>query len=199
MKKSLVISTAFTALLGVFVWFSFFQSKAVANKPVPQNLYGQITPFKLPDVPLQTQHQDKSDWLALSDKPLFITTGFTNCPHVCPMTMAFYQQLKGSVGDKANLALITIDPNNDTQEVLNEYLSRYGENFIGIRVDEQQHLDQILLSLKQSYTLSKHSEYLEHQSYIYLLHPKLEGLLVYTDSSPDPKQISNDLETLGNL
>jgi len=115
------------------------------------------------------------------------------------MTMAFYQQLRGSVGLRANLALITIDPSNDTQEVLNEYLSRYGDNFIGIRVNEQEHLDQILLSLKQSYTLSKQSEYLEHQSYIYLLHPKLDGLLVYTDSSPDPKKISDDLERLEQL
>ena len=61
--------------------------------------------------------------------------GFTHCPDVCPMTLnklnIISEQLKE---DENNLKIffISIDPERDTPEVMRDYLSSFGNKFIGI-------------------------------------------------------------------
>jgi cytochrome oxidase Cu insertion factor (SCO1/SenC/PrrC family) len=193
MQKSITISLLLSIATALLTWLVFFQSQAIANRALPTDLYGHITPFQLPDVALQTQHTDRTDWLELADKPLFITTGFTSCHDICPMTMAFYQRLSKSVGETATLAFLTIDPKTDTPTQLKDYLAGFGSEFVGVRIEDPNQLNNTLQALKQSFTLSKSSEFLEHQGYIYLMHPKVDGLLVYTDAQPDPIKIRTDL------
>lgn len=198
MQKPITISLVITLFAAVVAWMIFFQSKAIANKSLPADLYGSIAPFELPDVPLQTQYTSNTDWMKLANKPLFITTGFTSCTNTCPMTMALYQRLSKSVGTEANLAFLTVDPITDTTEQLGNYLATFGNEFIGVRIGDQHQLNTTLQALKQSFTLSRKSEFIEHQGYIYLMHPKVDGLLVYTDASPDPMKIRKDLLKLAH-
>lgn len=193
MQKPITISLLITIFVAIVTWIVFFQSKAIANKSLPSDLYGTLTPFELPDYPLQTHQDINTDWMHLADKPLFITTGFTSCTHMCPMTMALYQRISKSVGTDANLAFLTVDPITDTPAQLSKYLANYGPEFIGVRIQDQHQLNSTLQALKQSFTLTKKSEFIEHQGYIYLMHPKVDGLLVYTDNSPDPMKIREDL------
>ncbi|GLQ32645.1 SCO family protein [Litoribrevibacter albus] len=193
MQKPITISLLVTIAAVLATWFMLFQSKAIANKSLPSDLYGHITPFHLPDANLATQAHHNTNWMDLANKPLFITTGFTSCTNSCPMTMSFYQRLSKSVGNEATLAFLTIDPDKDTPEHLANYLSQFGPDFVGVQIANKKQLTDTLQALKQSFTLSQLSELLEHQSYVYLMHPKVEGLLVYTDASPDPMKIREDL------
>lgn len=75
----------------------------------------------------------------LRGKPTLIFFGFTNCPDVCPTTMADFKQAKdalGADGGRVNFVLISVDPERDTPEALARYLGNFDPAFIGLQGDE---------------------------------------------------------------
>lgn len=68
--------------------------------------------------------------------------GFTNCPDICPLTMAelrqFYAGLDFSVDVKPQVFLVTVDPGQDDPESMAAYLANYSEEFIGLSGDPEQ-------------------------------------------------------------
>lgn len=66
--------------------------------------------------------------------------GFTYCPDVCPMTLSVIRQaLQRLEDDKAERivpVLISVDPERDTLERLDEYVGSFGDAFIGVRPSE---------------------------------------------------------------
>ena len=67
--------------------------------------------------------------------------GYTQCPDVCPTTMAELAQIRtqlGADGDRLQTVFVTIDPERDTPEVLKAYLANFGPNVVGLRGDAEQ-------------------------------------------------------------
>ena len=68
--------------------------------------------------------------------------GFTNCPDICPITMAelgqFYAGLDFSEDEKPRVILVTVDPGEDNPESMAAYLENYSEEFIGLSGDPKQ-------------------------------------------------------------
>jgi protein SCO1 len=61
--------------------------------------------------------------------------GYTNCPDICPTTLADWQRVKSALGTAAlfvNFVFVTIDPENDTPEVIERYLAKFDTSFIGL-------------------------------------------------------------------
>jgi protein SCO1 len=68
---------------------------------------------------------------------LAVYFGYTNCPDLCPTTMADLRVVKEELGDKAkdlDVALVTVDPARDTPEVLTGYLASFFDEFPDMRV-----------------------------------------------------------------
>lgn len=68
-------------------------------------------------------------------KPHLIFFGFTHCPDVCPTTLYETSQwLKalGPDGDKLGAYFVTVDPERDTPEILNDYLAAFDPRITGI-------------------------------------------------------------------
>ena len=62
--------------------------------------------------------------------------GYTQCPDVCPTTMAELAQVKkalGADGDKLQGVFITIDPERDTPEILKSYMASFDPSFVALR------------------------------------------------------------------
>lgn len=62
--------------------------------------------------------------------------GYTQCPDVCPTSMAELASLKRSLGaDSAKLQaiFITVDPERDTPEVLKAYMTNFDPSFLALR------------------------------------------------------------------
>ncbi|MES3014872.1 MAG: SCO family protein [Pseudomonadota bacterium] len=62
--------------------------------------------------------------------------GYTQCPDVCPTTMAELAQVKkslGADGDKLQAVFITIDPERDTPEILKSYMASFDPAFVALR------------------------------------------------------------------
>jgi protein SCO1/2 len=67
--------------------------------------------------------------------------GFTQCPDVCPSTLAELAQIRqslGPAGDKLQAVFVTVDPERDTPELLKAYVSNFDASFVGLRGDLEQ-------------------------------------------------------------
>jgi protein SCO1/2 len=60
--------------------------------------------------------------------------GFTNCPDVCPVTLATLAQVQHSAPlPGSRIVFVTIDPQRDSAAVLRVYLDEFSRRFIGAR------------------------------------------------------------------
>jgi protein SCO1/2 len=67
--------------------------------------------------------------------------GFTQCPDVCPTTLAEIAQAKqllGADGAKVQGIFITVDPERDTPQVLKAYVANFGPDFVALRGTPEQ-------------------------------------------------------------
>lgn len=74
-------------------------------------------------------------------KVLFVFFGFTQCPDVCPTTMAELAEVRrrlGPDGDRVQGIFISIDPARDTPQVLKGYLQAMDPSFVGLTGSTEQ-------------------------------------------------------------
>ena len=67
--------------------------------------------------------------------------GFTQCPDVCPTTLAELAEAKkllGADGDKLQGIFVTVDPERDTPEVLKAYMANFDPSFVALRGTPEQ-------------------------------------------------------------
>ncbi len=61
--------------------------------------------------------------------------GYTYCPDVCPITLANMKQVVTELGadaQRVQVVFVTMDPDRDTPERIQEYASRFYPTFVGI-------------------------------------------------------------------
>jgi len=69
-------------------------------------------------------------------KAVLVFFGFTQCPDVCPTTLAKLREVKqalGKDGDRVQVIFITVDPERDTPELLKAYTAAFDPAFLGLR------------------------------------------------------------------
>ena len=67
--------------------------------------------------------------------------GYTQCPDVCPTTMAELAQVKkslGADGERVQGLFVTVDPQRDTPEVLKAYMGGFDPTFVALRGTPEQ-------------------------------------------------------------
>jgi protein SCO1/2 len=63
---------------------------------------------------------------------LVVYFGYTNCPDLCPTTLALVRAARRELDGNANridVAMVTVDPERDTPDVMNGYLSSFTDRF----------------------------------------------------------------------
>lgn len=63
---------------------------------------------------------------------LVVYFGYTNCPDLCPTTLYAVRTARRRIGDlgaKVDLAMVTVDPERDTAQVLPMYLSSFADRY----------------------------------------------------------------------
>ena len=74
-------------------------------------------------------------------KVVVVFFGYTQCPDVCPTTMAELSQVRLALGaDAARMQgiFVTLDPERDTGPVLKAYIDTFNAGFIGLRGNAEQ-------------------------------------------------------------
>lgn len=88
-----------------------------------------------------TDHAGKLRTLAdFKGKVVVIFFGFTQCPDVCPTTlaeMAKVVQDLGADGDKVQVLFVSVDPERDTQALLKQYVTAFNPSFLGLVGDAE--------------------------------------------------------------
>ena len=75
----------------------------------------------------------------LLGKWTMVFPGFTNCPDICPVTMAeltkFWELLDDKPKEDLQVVMLSLDPHRDTPERLSQYVSYFNEDFMGLTSD----------------------------------------------------------------
>lgn len=74
-------------------------------------------------------------------KVVVLFFGYTQCPDVCPTTMAELAEVKkalGADGDRLQGLFVTVDPERDTPEVLKAYMGNFDPSFLALRGTPEQ-------------------------------------------------------------
>ena len=69
-------------------------------------------------------------------KVVVVFFGYTQCPDVCPTTMAELAQIKkamGKDGERVQGVFVSVDPERDTPEILKSYMASFDESFVALR------------------------------------------------------------------
>lgn len=117
---------AVTFMLGLGAWLTRSQPAGNAILPMPLSMMGwQLTDHR-------GQSIRPADW---SDRPVIAFFGFTWCPDVCPTTLADISGWLEDLGhdaDRLVVALISVDPDRDSPQLLGDYLANFDPRIIGL-------------------------------------------------------------------
>jgi len=113
------------------------------DKPAPEEEISADSIFLL-DSKWQNEEGKELKLRDLKGKNLVVVLIFTSCQTACPMLVADMQNIYAKIDKKklkeTSLVMVTIDPENDTPEVLKEYAKArniYGEPWIYLRSDKE--------------------------------------------------------------
>ncbi len=96
-------------------------------------------PVDLSDVSLQTNQGD-FQFSDLKGNVVVVFFGYIHCPDVCPLTMSRLATIYQEIGKPEGLkvVMITVDPANDTPELVQGYAGGFDPSFIGLSGDNTQ-------------------------------------------------------------
>jgi protein SCO1 len=125
-RQSLVqVAVIATVALGV---------TACADKPSFRNT--DITGAEFAREFSLTDHNGTRRTLAdFKGKAVVVFFGFTQCPDVCPTTMAEMSEVTQQLGEEGKhlqVLFITVDPERDTAALLKQYVPAFNANFLGL-------------------------------------------------------------------
>lgn len=109
--------------------------------------------FSLPAV---NRGGDDFEFRANSDEILMVYFAFTNCPDFCPTTLADTRIALNELGARASeidVAVVTIDPDRDTDEVLTNYVETFIADAIALRTDDQVRLQETAFAFGADYRI----------------------------------------------
>jgi protein SCO1/2 len=58
--------------------------------------------------------------------------GFTNCGHLCPMTLAQVRMATDAAREPLNVVFFSVDPGRDTPAVIRDYVAGFDPEFVGL-------------------------------------------------------------------
>ncbi|MES1926339.1 SCO family protein [Salinisphaera sp. T31B1] len=128
--------------------------------------------------------------------------GYTNCPDICPATMARIRAALGGLDDAARkrikVLFVSVDPERDTPERIQRFTSSFGPDFTGATGSQDQ-LKQLAKRYRVTYGYGEPNDngfYLvSHSSAIFVFDPQGRArLLVNQNESVDA--LTKDLNTL---
>lgn len=188
-QKTLAISTI--ALLSIaLLWVLFFWNPA-ADEPIKhQSLELSATPIG-GDFTVEILNKD----LSLKDlrgKVVVLYFGYTQCPDICPTSLALLTQALSQMKEEELAGMqsifVSVDPGRDNTARLDEYTKYFHENIVGATA-EKEDIDKITKLYGASYRVvesdSAMGYIVDHSSYTYVIDKKgkLRHTLVHGTAS----------------
>lgn len=122
----IVLWAVVIVLAGVVSWLTIEMTKT--REEMIETAYG--VPFEL-----TAQNGQPITEKAFQGKPTALFFGFTHCPEVCPTTLFElngWMEKVDPAGDKLQAYFVSVDPERDTPEIMQQYVSNVSKRIIGI-------------------------------------------------------------------
>ncbi|MCZ7480462.1 cytochrome oxidase assembly protein Sco [Rhizobium rhizogenes] len=122
----IVLWAVVVVLAGVVSWLTIEMTKT--REEMVETAYG--VPFAL-----TAQNGQPITEKAFQGKPTALFFGFTHCPEVCPTTLFElngWMEKVDPAGDKMQAYFVSVDPERDTPEIMQQYVSNVSKRITGI-------------------------------------------------------------------
>ncbi|MBV8414433.1 MAG: SCO family protein [Verrucomicrobia bacterium] len=132
--------------------------------------------------------------------------GFTHCPSICPTTLTnlvdVWRALPASERQRVRTAFISVDPQRDTPEKLQNYLSYFDPSLVGLSGSKDE-IDRATGAFGASYAFihnpgdAPENYNVMHSANVYLINPKGEWELIYDfQQLQEPAKVAADIENI---
>jgi protein SCO1/2 len=132
---------------------------------------------------------------------LLVYFGFTNCPDVCPTTLADIRAAFRDLGDAAEqveVAMVTVDPDRDTDEILTGYVQSFVPGAHALRTTDDDALLEVATAFGAGYEVSVDADgtvEVIHTAHVFVVDDA--GLIQVTwPFGTEPSDMVSDLEIL---
>jgi protein SCO1/2 len=110
--------------------------------------------------------------------------GFTNCPIICPTTMAVLKDFSRRVASlpastRPQVILITVDPDRDTPAAMARYVAAFDPTFLGL-TGKSAALDAVATDFSVAHGPTSADGSMDHSSTIYVVDPRAALAAVFT-------------------
>lgn len=119
--------------------FTYFQSLPSLLEKKPSLITGKILvrPMEIDNFELIDQNNEVFNKKSLEGGWTVLFFGYTNCPDVCPTTIYKLAEVKNGIKEDLpsanfNTVLVTLDPDRDSAERLDEYIGYFDETMLGV-------------------------------------------------------------------
>lgn len=143
LRLTIVLCLVFVAVvLGMFV-YSVTRTPTLSEEELrEQGVYLLPRPREIAPFELTTHTGEPFTVEDLKGQWSFIFFGFTNCPDICPTSMASLAQARRQLEaeypelvDDFQGIMVSVDPERDDRETLANYVESFSPSFIGVRGD----------------------------------------------------------------
>ena len=138
MSKRIVIFILLI-LFSITGLFTYFQSLPSLLEKKPSLITGKILvrPMEIDNFELTDQNNEVFNKKSLEGGWTVLFFGYTNCPDVCPTTIYKLAEIKNGIKEDLpsanfNTVLVTLDPDRDSSERLDEYIGYFDETMLGV-------------------------------------------------------------------
>ncbi len=176
----------------LFAWLLLAIALAGCGSQAPA-FHGTLLqpPLAVADFALTNQDGQTMHLNDFRGSPTLLFFGYTNCPDACPITLAQFKQIRGTLGADAarvRFVFVTVDPARDTPAQMKQYLANFDPTFIGLTAAPE-----TLAQVYHAYGISvekimpsEHAQHgmpgmVAHTSSVFLLDDQGQVRLIYTD------------------
>lgn len=167
----------------------------------PRTEVGNVS---LPNVNPESSNSEGA-FKATGDGLMLVYFGFTNCPDVCPTTLAdlrlALEDMDSEQRDRIQVGMVTVDPERDTERVLNGYLGFFfpEEQFSSFRTLDEAQLAKVEKVFGASHRIGKKREDgsydVDHSALLYAVDS--DGVVeVEWPFGTTPEDMRSDIEQL---
>lgn len=135
--KSIFIAIVAVFAIGMGAWLSY---QLAVPPAVPRTATVLPAQIELPEFSASDQRGTAVGRDVFTGQWSLLFFGFTHCPDVCPLTLQVLANARQTLLDAGRepvpqIVLLSVDPERDTPEVLDQYLNYFGGDIRGITAD----------------------------------------------------------------
>lgn len=191
----ILMMATLVALSSATAGVAFWKITEARKHPVRASLIVLPESRVIADFALTDHHAQPFSLAELRDQWSLIFFGFTHCPDVCPTALYELQQVRNIMKEKIHgnekmdgeiamprILFISVDPERDTPENLQQYLSHFDPAFIGLTGEHEQLLP-LTRQMGIAYRIEEHADGalqygVDHSAGILLINPagRLHGV-----------------------